>query len=69
MEKAKVPALEADPLDAKLKPCPFCANAIRNELTHVNGLSVVGCDQCGAQGPTSWSELFAKRKWNQRGIA
>lgn len=48
-----------------LLPCPFCGSS---ELHEEGGIETfrIGCDDCGAEGPTGVDELEATAAWNDR---
>ena len=59
--------------DKKLKPCPFCGSAIVGWpfINAQQGLHLICCSDCGAQGPVKtvpYDQGFeaAKDAWNER---
>lgn len=45
-----------------LLPCPFCKSANTKLVPHKR----VGCMDCGARGPTAWTDEEAATRWNRR---
>ena len=45
-----------------LLPCPFCKSANTKLVPHKR----VGCMDCGARGPTAWTDEEAAARWNRR---
>lgn len=49
----------------KLRPCPWCGNAVDLTLMSLSGVRVT-CDCCAAEGPVRKSATAAKKAWNER---
>lgn len=48
----------------KLRPCPWCGNAVDLTLMSLSGVRVT-CDCCAAEGPVRKSATAAKKAWNE----
>lgn len=51
-----------------LKPCPFCGKDDAHVAPLGNGAGSVGCNSCGADGPSARTLTLAIHKWNERNL-
>jgi hypothetical protein len=64
------PAPQAVAADGGLLPCPFCESEnARRPMQDVFCKWIVGCEDCGAEGPQAETPEEANDAWNQRPTA